>query len=209
MTTVKKRNVRRKKRRVSKKKSWNLVVNKNMEDLPKDIYDVKELKKSFIYKNLLDNEIEIEYEGVKYAGRPSEFSSAIVRKLLEAKKMWANTTKACAYAGISRTTYYDWKKRIKGFADEMEWAETMYMMIIRKSVMKGVLKDSRLAFELLRRLDRSFVEVINDGVKMEQAEQNFTNKYLQDNGKTQKELYKAKTNDKRRVWKDDGKHWSR
>jgi hypothetical protein len=41
-------------------------------------------------------------------------------------------------------------------------------MILRKKVMSGALKDPKLAFEVLRRLDTSFVENIGEVKEKEQ-----------------------------------------
>jgi len=81
---------------------------------------------------------------------------------MEAFKVGMNITEACAYAKISRVTYYDWMSRIDGFAYIIEGAKDLFMAVLKKKVMSGALKDPKLAFEIVRRRDASYVERVED-----------------------------------------------
>lgn len=53
-------------------------------------------------------------------GRPTKMTKVAVQKLKEAFKLWSTTQEACSYAKISKTTFYDWKKKDIEFSDEID-----------------------------------------------------------------------------------------
>ena len=102
-------------------------------------------------------------------GRPSKFSEEVVRKLEDAFRCAGNDTEACAYAGISRETFYDWlnpdKKFSDNFTQEMQEefiarinAAKVYPKIGCKKtlVQSGIRGDRRAAIEYLKRTDPDF-----------------------------------------------------
>lgn len=102
-------------------------------------------------------------------GRPSKFSEEVVRKLEDAFRCAGNDTEACAYAGISRETFYDWlnpdKKFSDNFTQEMQEefiarinAAKVYPKIGCKKtlVQSGIRGDRRAAIEYLKRTDSEY-----------------------------------------------------
>ena len=73
-----------------------------------------------------------------WAWRPTVIKSSVVKKLEEAFKMDCTDGEACAYAGISRVTYYKWLKRDKEFAYKMKTAKRWALIRCRKTVMDSV-----------------------------------------------------------------------
>lgn len=56
--------------------------------------------------------------------RPKKINEEIVRKLEWAFMKGLNITEACDYVEISRETYYEYCKKIEGFSDKMQRAQT-------------------------------------------------------------------------------------
>ncbi len=56
-------------------------------------------------------------------GRPSKLNSTIVEKLEIGFSRGYNITEACKYAGIDRSTYYDWVEANEDFSNRMELAK--------------------------------------------------------------------------------------
>jgi len=86
--------------------------------------------------------------------RPSKYkgiSGLIVRKLVEAFKNDFTVQEACSYAGISKDTFYRWKKENEEFSDEMERSKmfiaTQAKKVIAKSIMEGSIKTSKWFLE--------------------------------------------------------------
>lgn len=82
--------------------------------------------------------------------RPSKYkgiSSLIVRKLVEAFKNDFTVQEASLYAGISKDTYYRWKKENEEFSDEMERSQMFVAIqakkVIAKSICEGSIKTSK------------------------------------------------------------------
>lgn len=110
-----------------------------------------------------------ETEQKNKGGRPSKFTEEVVRKLEEAFRCAWSDTDACAYAGISRETFYDWMDENRRFSDnftkEMQEdfisrinAAKVYPKLSCKKtlVQAGMRGDRRAAIEYLKRIDPDF-----------------------------------------------------
>lgn len=84
-------------------------------------------------------------------GRPSATTSDVVAKLTEAFKLDVTVEEACAYAGISKDTYYRKTKSDPAFSDEMERARLFASWKARRSVIGGMEHDPHLALKYLER----------------------------------------------------------
>lgn len=102
-------------------------------------------------------------------GRPSKFTDDTVRKLEEAFRCAGSDTDACAYAGISRETFYDWMNPKREFSDnftrEMQEefiarinAAKVYPRIGCKRTLSQawIRGDRRAAIEYLKRIDPDY-----------------------------------------------------
>lgn len=88
--------------------------------------------------------------------RPTKFNNTTVRKLQEAFKRDATTEEACAYAGITKETFYQRYKKNKKFSDEIEQAKLFPHIFAKTKYFEALnSKDSNLSFkaalEYLRR----------------------------------------------------------
>ena len=68
-------------------------------------------------KSSRDVSQEVEKQEKNKWGRPSKFTDDTVRKLEDAFRCAWSDTDACAYAGISRETFYDWMDENRRFSD--------------------------------------------------------------------------------------------
>lgn len=84
-------------------------------------------------------------------GRPTKLSTNVVRKLTEALKLAMPVVKACEYAGISTSTYYEYCRNNKDFSYKMKQAEYYATNIARKTVIEQMKTDGRLALDFLKR----------------------------------------------------------
>lgn len=110
-----------------------------------------------------------ETEEKNKGGRPSKFTEEVVRKLEEAFRCAWSDTDACAYAGISRETFYDWMNENRRFSDNFtqEMQEDFISRInaakvfpkiwCKKTlVQSGMRGDWRAALEYLKRTDTDY-----------------------------------------------------
>src|SRR4051794_24649952 len=88
-------------------------------------------------------------------GRPTVITEAAILKLEEAFKIDATVLEACAYAGITKTPYYDRLKDDPEFADRMDRAQQFPFMMAKKTVYKAMQAgDARTALKWLDRRQR-------------------------------------------------------
>ena len=81
------------------------------------------------------------------AGRPPkvDFSkpileSPVVQKLIEAFKLDCTVDEACAYAKISKTTYYEYLDKNPEFAEEIDAAREYLILLSRQTVASSIKK---------------------------------------------------------------------
>ena len=90
--------------------------------------------------------------------RPTKFNEETVRKLTEAFKRSATTEEACAYAGITKETFYQRYKKNNEFSDEIEHAKLIPFMLAKTKIFDAInSKDpnvsAKYALEFLKRRD--------------------------------------------------------
>jgi len=78
-------------------------------------------------------------------GRPSKYSKEVVKKLESIFKVGGTTQEACAYAGISRETYYTWAETRPDFLTKMEAAKHYADIVAKNVVVKAIVEDRDLA----------------------------------------------------------------
>ncbi len=89
-------------------------------------------------------------------GRPSKYKGLddkLVRKLIEAFKDDFTVEEACLYAGISKSTFYDWKAKNTEFSNEIDQSQMFLIFEAKKKLKKALLKSD--SFEVaLKFLER-------------------------------------------------------
>lgn len=90
-------------------------------------------------------------------GRPTKMSLPVVEKLIAAFHNGFNVSEACEYAGIDRTTYYNWLEANAVFSTQMAAAQSAPNKKAKEIVVKAIQEgDSGLAFRWLERRDPDF-----------------------------------------------------
>lgn len=89
----------------------------------------------------------------KWEQKPVKMDAECIKKLLDWFKSDFTITEACSYAWISTVTYYEWIKRDKKLANEIEAAKE-YCFIMAKNVVRKWLKDGKEEFALKRLKNR-------------------------------------------------------
>lgn len=84
------------------------------------------------------------------AGRPSEMSPEKVKKLEEVFALDGTVEEACFYAGITKTTYYNWLEKNPALVDRFEDLRQTPVLKARQTVVKS-LNDPNNAFRYLER----------------------------------------------------------
>lgn len=109
-----------------------------------------------IPSNELDPEA-VELGNPSRAGRPTDMTPSVVTKLIAAFNNLYNITEACAYADISRTTYYRWIEKDDLFSYKMSQAQSAPTRKAKEVVVAGVNSgDTTLALRLLMLRDPDF-----------------------------------------------------
>ncbi len=86
------------------------------------------------------------------AGAPSKLDKKEIReKFLAAAAFAMNTTACCAYAGITRQTYYSYIEKHPNFLDEVEANNQIPYQKAVQTVVKAASKDPKIAMQYLER----------------------------------------------------------
>lgn len=110
----------------------------------------------------------LELGSVNRVGRPTDMTPEVVTKLLAAFNNLYNITEACAYADISRTTYYRWLEADDKFSYKMSQAQSAPTRKAKEVVMDGVKAgDTSLALRLLMLRDPDFKPKVEGGANPE------------------------------------------
>ncbi|MCM8788060.1 MAG: hypothetical protein NC935_08445 [Candidatus Omnitrophica bacterium] len=80
----------------------------------------------------------------KKAGRPTKFSEEVVKKLESIFKIGGTVEQACAYANISKETYYNWIEENADFLTKMEAAKYYSDIAAKNIVTKAIIEDKDL-----------------------------------------------------------------
>lgn len=70
--------------------------------------------------------------------------------MCEAFRNGSNITDACAFAKISRDTYYDWIKKYPDISYKFEAAQADMIITAQATLRKGITYDPKLAFDYLK-----------------------------------------------------------
>ena len=104
-------------------------------------------------------------------GRNSKMTGDVEIKLMQALKLGATHSMACAYAGISLTTFYAWKSKNTQFSDAVKEAEATgaitWLAKIEKAASDGSWQAA--AWKLERRYPNDYGR--RDGSKTDQETQ--------------------------------------
>lgn len=71
-------------------------------------------------------------------GRPTDMTPPVINKLILAFSNGWNITEACAYAGISRPTYYLWLEKDDQFSYKMSQAQSTVSSTAKKVVVESI-----------------------------------------------------------------------
>jgi small GTP-binding protein len=92
------------------------------------------------------------------AGRKTKRTPEVEKIICDALSVGLSITDACAYARISRETFYAWKSEFSDFSDNIEHAQSILLVRAATRLSKEVSKpdgDWRAALEILKRKSRS------------------------------------------------------
>ena len=81
---------------------------------------------------------------VNLGGRPTKLADPLVQKLSSILKIGGTIEEACAYARISKTTYYDWYEKNDGFRTEMDDSSHYSDIVAKNIVVDSMHKDKNL-----------------------------------------------------------------
>lgn len=75
-------------------------------------------------------------------GRPTKKTEKLVNKLIEGFKADFTVEEACAYAGISKEAFYNWKEKDPKFVDEIEAAQRYIFTLAKKNILNAIKDNS-------------------------------------------------------------------
>jgi hypothetical protein len=106
-------------------------------------------------------------------GRKRKVDADVTRKLEEAFAVDGTVAEACAYAGISDTTYYEERQREPTFADKMDRAQQFCFVLAKKTVLQAMTdNDGNLAMKWLKNRQRDrYHEKVEQDVKQTTVEE--------------------------------------
>ena len=87
------------------------------------------------------------------AGRPTKFTPETINKLEQAFAIDCSVEEACAYAEISRETFYQWLEKNPAFSDRIERLRQMPVLKARQTV-NTHLSDPNMAMRYLEKKKR-------------------------------------------------------
>lgn len=91
------------------------------------------------------------------ANQPTVYDLTKVALFVEAFNNNYNITQACQYAGVSRTTFYDWRELHPEFAEAVDEAQNMPLRVAKELITKSITEgDVGTAKWLLDRRDPDF-----------------------------------------------------
>jgi predicted DNA-binding protein YlxM (UPF0122 family) len=108
------------------------------------------------------------------AGRPSEFTDEVVKKLEESFAIDATVEEACFYANISRQTYYNNVKEGTALFDRFKALRERPVLLARQTAVSKITESYQNAMDYLKRKrkdefseqHRNMVDVTTGGEKI-------------------------------------------
>lgn len=86
----------------------------------------------------------------KGAGRPSVMTDEVIRKLEEAFAFGASDGEACFYAGIGKTSLYEYQNNHPEFTERKEALKEKPVLLARQTVVKSLSLDPEMAMKYLK-----------------------------------------------------------
>lgn len=86
----------------------------------------------------------------KLVGRPTVMTSDVLRKLEEAFALGASDGEACFYAGIGKTSLYEYQIEHPDFTERKEALKEKPILQARQTVVKAISTDSDMAMRYLK-----------------------------------------------------------
>ena len=83
--------------------------------------------------------------------RTTKLTPDTIRKLEEAAGVRLNVSESCAYAGISRDTYYDWMKRVTGLSDRLDDLRENPIIRAKRRIINQLDNDTNVSFRFLEK----------------------------------------------------------
>lgn len=83
--------------------------------------------------------------------RTTKLTPDTIRKLEEAAGVRLNVSESCAYAGISRDTYYDWMKRVTGLSDRLDDLRENPIIRAKRRIISQLDNDTNVSFRFLEK----------------------------------------------------------
>jgi len=84
-------------------------------------------------------------------GRPTVMTKAVIAKLEEAFAWGCSDVEACLWADIGTKTLYQYQEKNPGYAQRKAELKETPIMLARKSVVRGLQRDPKLAIDFLGR----------------------------------------------------------
>lgn len=81
------------------------------------------------------------WENPNKGGRPGKFNEEVATRMMEVFKMGGTIEEACAFAGVSLTTFNQWLTKKPYFADAVEGARMYPVIQARNIVVKKMVED--------------------------------------------------------------------
>lgn len=102
-------------------------------------------------KTLASKQEELAVVKANTMGRPTKITQGIVDKLRQAFAIDATVEEACFYAGINKTTYYNWTKAHPDLFNDLEQLRLTPILTARQTIMNAAKTDVNTAKWLLER----------------------------------------------------------
>jgi hypothetical protein len=100
-------------------------------------------------------------------GRPTVMNKYVLTALEQAFSWDSTVDEACAHAGISRNTFYEYLKKNPEYEDKVDTLRQHPTLLARETVIKAIKTDANHAFKYLERKRRKEfgpnVDITSDG----------------------------------------------
>jgi len=87
-------------------------------------------------------------------GRPTKVTPDVLRKLEEAFALGCSDVEACFFAGLPKSTFYDYQQVHPEFSERKEVLKSRPVLLARQSVLRGLQEDATLALRFLERVKK-------------------------------------------------------
>lgn len=77
-------------------------------------------------------------------GRPIAMTDEVVQKLIDVFRLGVNDTAACSYAGIGRTTFYEYYGKDEDFTNKIDTAKNFAVIAARQVIVKDIVDNKNI-----------------------------------------------------------------